>query len=150
LATAQPGDAEMARRIRRHQERRPASWQTIEEPWDLAASARSHPDGTLLLECCNLWLTNLLIGLPGRDALDDAAVRRAVAELASALEERNGRSIVVSNEVGCGIIPENPLARRFGDVLGEANQVLAAAATEVYWCVAGIPVRIKGPAVDTP
>lgn len=150
LATAQPGDAEMARRIRSHQERRPASWQTVEEPWDPAAVARTQAEGTLLLECCSLWLTNLLVGLPGHNALDDAGIRQAVAGLATALPARAGRTIVVSNETGCGIIPTNPLARRFGDLLGEVNQVLAAAATEVFWCVAGIPVRIKGPVVDTP
>jgi adenosylcobinamide kinase/adenosylcobinamide-phosphate guanylyltransferase len=97
----------------------------------------------LLLECLTLWLTNLLVGLPGRDGLDDAAIARCVGDLATAAGKAHGPVIVVTGEVGSGIVPDNALARRFADVLGAANQRLAAAAAEVWWCVAGIPVRIK-------
>jgi adenosylcobinamide kinase / adenosylcobinamide-phosphate guanylyltransferase len=140
LATAQAGDAEMAARIAAHRERRPASWRTIEEPWDVAAVVARHGEGCLLLECVPLWLTNRLGGCT------DAMIRSQVAELIEAVGRAAGRVIAVSNETGCGIMPVNALARRFGDLLGEANQHLAAAAADVCWCVAGIPVCIKGDA----
>lgn len=147
LATAQAGDEEMARRIARHQERRQVlqpPWQTVEEPWDVAGVvAACMAAGCVLLECSSLWLTNLLLGLPHRPALDDAEILAHVAALAAAALASPARLIVVSNEVGCGITPANALARRFADLLGEANQQLAAAADEVYACITGIPVRIK-------
>jgi len=144
LATAQAGDAEMACRIARHRQRRPADWRTIEEPWAVPAVVATHAAGTVLVECLGLWLTNLLVGLDARPALTDDAIRQAGVELVQAAQQAAGRIIVVSNETGCGIMPLNALARRFGDLLGEANQELAAAAAEVWWCVAGIPQRIKG------
>jgi len=149
LATAQAGDAEMARRIAEHQERRrrtDAAWRTIEEPWSVAEVIAAHASGCLLLECLSLWLTNLLVGVPGHPECDDAAVRAEVTAVREAIRTAPGRIVVVSNETGCGIMPANALARRFGDLLGEANQQLAADAAEVHWCVAGIPVRIKGDA----
>lgn len=147
LAAAGAGDAEMADRITRHRQRRQEyqpPWRTIEEPWELATVLRAQPaEGTLLVECLSMWLTNRLVGLPGHPAQDDETIRAETAALANAFRESAGRVIVVSNETGCGIMPVNALARRFGDLLGEANQCFAAAADEVYWCVAGIPVRIK-------
>jgi adenosylcobinamide kinase/adenosylcobinamide-phosphate guanylyltransferase len=144
LAAAQAGDDEMARRIAQHRQRRPADWRTVEEPWDAAAAiARHQQEGTLLLECLSLWLTNRLVGLPDRPPDSDAGIRAASAELLAAIAGAVGRVIVVSSEVGCGIVPVNALARRFADLLGEANQQLAAAASDVFVCVAGIPVRIK-------
>jgi adenosylcobinamide kinase / adenosylcobinamide-phosphate guanylyltransferase len=146
LATAQPGDAALAERIARHRQRRtPLAWRTVEEPWDVVEVLRgcTPPEACVLLECVTLWVTNLLLGLPGRDALDDDAIGAQVNALVEAAAGREGPLIVVSSEVGCGIIPANALARRFGDVLGDANQRLAAAAAEVYVCWAGIPVRIK-------
>ena len=148
LATAQAGDAEMTERIRLHRQRRPAAWTTVEEPRDVAETvarlARSEGGaGCILVECLPLWLTNLLVGLPGQDAREDGAILQEVQALAEAGRAAVGQVIVVSNEVGCGIMPVNALARRFGDLLGEANQRLAAAATAVYASVAGIPLRIK-------
>lgn len=150
LATAQVGDGEMAARIDRHRRRREGyrpAWRTVEEPWNLAAAlAAQPPRGCLLVECVSLWLTNRLVGLPGQGPRDDEIIRADLADLARAVRESTGRVIVVSNEAGCGILPANVLARRFADLLGEANQCLAAAVDEVFWCVAGIPVRIKGDA----
>jgi adenosylcobinamide kinase/adenosylcobinamide-phosphate guanylyltransferase len=149
LATAAswPGDAEMAERIARHRQRRAARvppWQTVEEPWHVAeAVARHGGAGCVLVECLTLWVTNLLLGTGGHAGLSDAEALRAVAALADAGARAAARVLVVSNEVGCGIVPDNPLARRFGDVLGEANQVLAALAAEVYGCLAGLPLRWK-------
>lgn len=147
LATAQAGDEEMAGRIARHRQRREAlqpPWQTVEEPWAVArVVAAQAKGGCLLLECLPLWLTNLLLGLPARPGLGDAELQAQVAELADAARSAKSRVIIVSGEVGCGVLPINALARRFADLLGEANQQLAAAADEVYACVAGIPLRIK-------
>ena len=145
LATARAGDAEMARRIARHRQRRAADWRTVEESWDLPAAVAGlvAGPGCVLVECLTLWLTNLLVGLPERAACTEAEALAEVDALVAGLRQGSGRLVVVSNEVGWGIIPANELARRFGDLLGEANQRLAAAATEVYACVAGIPVRIK-------
>jgi adenosylcobinamide kinase/adenosylcobinamide-phosphate guanylyltransferase len=152
LATARPDDAEMAERIavhRRRRERQAPAWRTVEEPWDVPAAltaalaADPGPEACVLLECLSLWLTNLLVGLPARPALDDAAVAGRLDALLEAARAGSGRVVVVSSEVGCGLLPPNALARRFGDLLGEANQRLAAAADEVHACVAGIPVPLK-------
>jgi adenosylcobinamide kinase/adenosylcobinamide-phosphate guanylyltransferase len=153
LATAQAGDAEMARRIAGHRQRRAReapAWRTVEEAWDVpaavAAAARAEETGPppcVLLDCLTLWLTNLLVGLPARPALDDAAVAGRVDALLGAVRAGAGAVIVVSSEVGCGIMPANALARRFGDLLGEANQRLAAEAAEVHACLAGLPLRLK-------
>jgi adenosyl cobinamide kinase/adenosyl cobinamide phosphate guanylyltransferase len=134
----------MSRRIAAHRQRRPADWRTVEEPWDVPAAVAGDPTpGCVLVECVSLWLTNLLVGVPGHEPLPDTAARQRVEELAAAGRAAPGRVILVSHEVGCGIMPVNALARRFGDLLGEANQGLASAAEEVYACLAGIPLRIK-------
>jgi adenosylcobinamide kinase/adenosylcobinamide-phosphate guanylyltransferase len=147
LATAVPGDEEMNRRVALHRERRAQyrpAWQCVEEPWDVVRTVRSQgTSGCLLLECLTLWVTNLLLGLPEKVVLSDADVLAEVDALAEAAATVRGRVIIVSSEVGCGIIPVPALARRFGDLLGEANQRLAAAAVEVHVCLAGIPLRIK-------
>jgi adenosylcobinamide kinase/adenosylcobinamide-phosphate guanylyltransferase len=147
LATAQAGDAEMARRIARHRDhraQRPEPWRTVEEPWDVVAAVRHETAaGTVLVECLTLWLTNRLLGLPDRPAQDEAAILAEVDALAAAAAAIPGRLIVVSHETGLGVMPANALARRFGDLLCEANQRLARAAQEVLLCVAGLPLRIK-------
>jgi adenosylcobinamide kinase/adenosylcobinamide-phosphate guanylyltransferase len=155
LATALPADrlpgaepdAEMAARIARHRQRRAAlapAWRTIEEPWDVPGAVAAHGTaGGVLVECLTLWVTNLLLGVPGRAPLQDAEIIAEVRRLMQAGQEVPARVLVVSNEVGCGIVPANALARRFGDLLGEANQFVAAQATEVYGCLAGIPLRWK-------
>ncbi len=150
LATATAGDADMVRRIAEHRQRRPLAWRTVEEPCEVAPIVAAQKGGCLLLECLSLWLTNLLLGLPGTAALDDAGIRAKVEELIAAVESAAGQVVLVSSEVGCGLLPMDALARRFGDLLGESNQRLAAAAAEVYWCVAGIPVQIKGVAGTIP
>jgi adenosylcobinamide kinase/adenosylcobinamide-phosphate guanylyltransferase len=147
LATAVPGDAEMSQRIALHRERRTQyrpAWRCVEEPWDVVEAVRTHATSScVLLECLALWINNLLLDWPGRPGLSDAEILAEVDALAEIGRAAAGRVIVVSSEVGCGIIPVNALARRFGDLLGEANQRLAAAAVEVQVCLAGIPLRIK-------
>ena len=140
-------DAEMAERIARHRQRRaqfPTPWQTVEEPWEVPAVVAAHQGtGSVLVECLTLWLTNLVLGGAGQPALADAEILARVDALAATARESMARVLVVSHEVGCGIMPVNALARRFADLLGEANQRLAAAAEEVYGCMAGIPLRLK-------
>ena len=131
LATAQAGDAEMTDRIARHRADRPATWTTLESPRELAAAlASTSAEATVIVDCLALWVTNLL------DESDDEILARAgdVADLAAA---RPGTTIVVTNEVGSGIVPDNPLARRFRDVLGSVNQRFAAVADRSFLCVSG-------------
>jgi adenosylcobinamide kinase/adenosylcobinamide-phosphate guanylyltransferase len=144
LATAQAGDAEMVQRIAAHRRRRPADWQTVEEPWDVVQAIQSQvTSGSVLVECLSLWVTNLLLGLPDRAGKTDGEILAEIDALVAVPQVAAARVIVVSHEVGCGLMPANALARRFGDLLGEANQRLAASASEVYGCVAGMPLRIK-------
>ncbi len=141
IATGAPGDAEMRERIERHRMRRGQQWRTIEEPLDLAKAIREH-DGHcngLLVDCMTLWLANLIGEYGGpRRALDD------VVSLTTLFPELKTPLIIVSNEVGMGIVPENALARAFRDLAGEANEVLAKAADEVYVMFSGLPLKIKG------
>lgn len=141
IATGQSGDGEMADRIARHRSRRGPDWQTLEEPLKLAEVVRGH-DGyfqTMLVDCVTLWLTNLLL------AYDDAPRALAdVKELIGAFPQLTTPLIFVSNEVGMGIVPENRLARTFRDLAGEANELLAAAADEVYVTISGLPLKLKG------
>ncbi len=145
LATAQPLDSEMGVRIRRHQLRRGDNWQTVEESLDLAQALASN-DGqysVIMVDCLTLWLTNLLLVGDGRDdGLEDAILER-VRQLADALRTMTTPVIIVSNEVGMGIVPEYRLGRIFRDIAGQANQIVAAAADEVWLVVSGIPLRLK-------
>jgi adenosylcobinamide kinase/adenosylcobinamide-phosphate guanylyltransferase len=137
LATATAGDGEMADRIARHRARRGAAWTLIEEPLDLVGALRSaaRPDACVLVDCLTLWVSNLL-GC-GRTAQGEG--ERLVAALAGLA----GPVVLVSNEVGAGIVPANPLARRFADDLGMVNQIAAAAVDDVVLMVAGLPVFVK-------
>lgn len=141
LATGQAGDGEMAERIARHQARRGAQWQTMEEPLDLAGVLTGH-DGyfrAVLVDCVTLWLTNLLLTHD-----EPGTVMAEVKKLAALLPTLQTPVILVSNEVGMGIVPENRLARTFRDLAGEANELLAATADEVYVTFSGLPLKLKG------
>jgi len=142
LATGQPGDAEMAERIARHRGRRGRQWQTVEEPLEVT-DAVTRNDGrftVLLLDCVTLWLSNLLFGCEGGAA---EALSR-VAGFAASFPALRTPLIIVSNEVGMGIVPEHPLARSFRDLAGEANEMIAAGADEVYVTISGLPLKLKG------
>jgi adenosylcobinamide kinase/adenosylcobinamide-phosphate guanylyltransferase len=144
LATATIADDDMGRRIAAHRRRRPTDWHTVEEPWDVVRAVADHSAaGCVLVECVPLWLTNLVLGLAGRGPRDDQGILAEVDALAAAARDAPAWVVVVTSEVGLGLMPPDPLARRFGDLLGEANQRLAAAAAEVYACVAGIGLRLK-------
>ncbi len=140
IATAAYGDREMAERIARHQERRGAAWQTIEEQYDLAGVLSGHDRWfkATLVDCVTLWLTNLLLKYE-----DKRAVLDEVRRTAATFPLLKTPLILVSNEVGMGIIPDNPLARAFCDLSGEANELLAAAADEVYVTFSGLPLKLK-------
>lgn len=138
IATAQAFDAEMAARIRRHRADRDSSWKTVEAPLRLAeALAREQAPGhVLLVDCLTLWLSNLMLGGADIEAATDA--------LLGAIRQSAGPLVLVSNEVGFGIVPENALARRFRDAAGRLNQQVAEACDAVDLVVAGLPLRLKG------
>ena len=136
IATGEPRDNEMAARIAEHRARRGAQWQTIEAPRDLAAALATVPAGAaVLIDCLTLWLSNVM--LAGTD------VEAETGRFERALSGRTGPVILVANEVGLGIVPENALARRFRDAAGRVNQRLASVADRVVLLVAGIPVKVK-------
>jgi adenosylcobinamide kinase/adenosylcobinamide-phosphate guanylyltransferase len=136
LATAEARDDEMAQRIARHRARRDPRWRTIEEPIDLARALRMEAaDRPVLIDCLTLWLANLL--LAERD------IARARAGLLAALGERSAPVVMVANEVGMSIVPDNALARRFRDEAGWLNQAVAAACERVVFVAAGLPLVLK-------
>lgn len=138
IATAQPFDAEMEARIARHRTDRDDCWTTIEEPLDLAGAitAADAPGGLVLVDCLTLWTSNLLLGDHDADA--------AVGALLAAIDTISGRLILVANETGLGIVPDNPLARRFRDLAGTINQRVAARVGAVDFVLAGLPRRWSG------
>jgi adenosylcobinamide kinase/adenosylcobinamide-phosphate guanylyltransferase len=152
LATAEAFDDEMSARIAEHRGRRPASWGTLEATHDLAAALASldSSPGIMLLEDLGLLASNILLALTG-DADPTGAVfaqaesllQQELSALERAREAGGWDSIVVTNEVGLGIVPATPLGRVYRDLLGRANQAVAARADDVYLIVAGIPLRIK-------
>lgn len=140
VATATAGDDEMADRIARHRAERDARWQTVEVPLDLAVrlGAEARPDRILVVDCLTLWLTNVMFAPDGRDP------DREGEGLAAALSGLAGPILLVSNEVGLGIVPENRLARTFRDHQGRLNQRIAAVADRVTFVAAGLPLVLKG------
>lgn len=136
IATAQAFDNEMRDRIAAHRAAREgAGWRTAEEPLELAGALGADPAAPALVDCLTLWLSNLLLGEHDLTAAFDCLDR--------ALAARTGRTVLVSNEVGLGIVPENALARRFRDEAGLLHQRLAARADAVVFLVAGIPLTVK-------
>lgn len=137
IATAQIFDDEMAQKVARHREMRGAGWQTIEEPLDLASALAKAQDGRpVLVDCATLWLTNVILG--------DHDIKAHSAALITALKLRNGPVVVVSNEVGQGIVPDNALSRKFRNAQGQLNQRIGAEANLVIAVMAGLPLVLKG------
>ncbi|SEM97485.1 adenosylcobinamide kinase /adenosylcobinamide-phosphate guanylyltransferase [Sphingomonas gellani] len=142
IATAQAFDGEMRDRIARHRADRDQRWRTVEAPVDLARAiaAADAPDATIFVDCLTLWASNLLLG--------EHDVDRHLREVEQTLAGARGRVLLVTNEVGWGIVPDNALARRFRDIAGRINQAIAARADEVILMVAGIATTIKESARD--
>ncbi|MCM5556464.1 bifunctional adenosylcobinamide kinase/adenosylcobinamide-phosphate guanylyltransferase [Pleomorphomonas sp. JP5] len=137
VATAECRDDEMEKRIALHRERRGSDWRTIEAPHQLseALSLEARNDRAILVDCLTLWLTNRLLA--------DADLQAESDGLAAALQAVSGPVVLVSNEVGLSIVPENALARRFRDEAGRLNQAIAAIADEAWFVAAGLPLRLK-------
>jgi adenosylcobinamide kinase / adenosylcobinamide-phosphate guanylyltransferase len=138
VATAEAFDDEMEDRIGRHQRERPTAWSTLEFPRELAEGIAGQPNGILLIDCLSLWVSNLML-----DDVDEIEERAdAVVAL---LRQRSDPSVVVSNEVGMGIVPENALARRYRDILGRVNAKFASGADAAYLVVGGQVVALSAP-----
>lgn len=133
VATGEARDEEMAARIERHRAERPQDWSTLEVPVDLTrALAEAPEDACVVVDCLTLWTSNAL-----EAGWSDEAVERAAGELAGLAAARSAPTLVVSNEVGLGIVPDTPLGRRYRDVHGRVNAVVAAAAERALLVVAG-------------
>jgi adenosylcobinamide kinase/adenosylcobinamide-phosphate guanylyltransferase len=137
IATGRAWDDEMASRIAHHRARRGPAWTTIEEPLALADALGRHAaaDAAILVDCLTLWVTNLMLA--------ESDVEAETAALAAVLPGLPGRIVVVSNEVGLGIVPDNAMARAFRDHAGRLNQAVAAVAAQVVFTAAGLPLVLK-------
>jgi adenosylcobinamide kinase/adenosylcobinamide-phosphate guanylyltransferase len=156
VATATAGDAEMEARIAAHRERRPPTWRTVEAPLDLDASVAAHaaPGMVMLVDCVSFWVSNEMLRRVGStgdvdavpevawDRLSDALVAAAEAAIGAA-RTRQAALVLVSNEVGMGLVPPYPLGRRYRDLLGRVNQAIAARADDVHLLVAGLPLDLR-------
>lgn len=145
VATCPQVDAEMAARIQRHQDERSGKgWETVEETVDLAGVLARTGGDVVLVDCLTLWVNNLLIaGDQPEERIDENWVEARCGELLDTCRERPGTVVFVTNEVGLGIVPENPLARRFRDLVGRCNQVVARRADRVIFMVSGLPLMLK-------
>jgi adenosylcobinamide kinase / adenosylcobinamide-phosphate guanylyltransferase len=139
IATAEPKDEEMRRRIEEHQRRRGDDWATIEEPLQLAETLLAQRGQTdcALVDCLTFWISNLLLRYGEKDA------RQKMKRLVQTIRQLDYHLVLVTNEVGWGIVPDNPLARQFRDLSGWSNQRIAAAANQVVLVVAGVPMIVK-------
>ena len=142
LATAKPSDAEMRAKIERHQEERPTQWLTIEEPLALDRVLKQQDSGNqlFLIDCLTLFASNLLEAEAG----NEGALRERVARFCVALQSISSSVVLVSNEVGSGVVPDYAVGRQFRDLAGEMNQNVAALADTVLLMVAGLPIVLKG------
>jgi adenosylcobinamide kinase/adenosylcobinamide-phosphate guanylyltransferase len=146
IATCPNIDSETDSRVSRHRrEREGRDWLTVEEPVLLAQQLGRAPAGTsVLIDCLTLWVSNLMHEAEQQGgAADEERIAELAAQLGAAASRHQGRVVMVTSEVGLGIVPDNPAARRFRDLAGRCNQVMAAAADEVFFVCCGIPVRIK-------
>ena len=144
VATARIGDNEFAARVEQHRERRPAHWALVETPLDLGRTIREldRKGHVLLIDCLTLWLANLLFPADGSEP--DAPPVEAFEAFETALAESKGSTIVVSNEIGLGVVPMGSVTRLYVDELGRLNQRVAAASRKVIMMVAGLPLALKG------
>ncbi len=142
VATAQPLDDEMRARIEKHRADRPRAWKTLEASRALARALPENRARVVLVDCVTLWVSNILLECGDKA---EAEMTREVDELLAWYRDSKIELIIVTNEVGAGIVPERALARTYRDLLGAVNQKIAAAADHVYLLVAGIGIEIKSP-----
>ena len=144
VATAEALDEDMRRRISEHRARRPAAWDTLEEPLDPVAAIPPALSGqdTLLLDCLTVWVSNLLLKLDDAGRAEAEIISRAGA-LLDLYDRTDARWIVVSNEVGLGVVPATELGRNYRDILGRVNRMFAARADQAYLMVAGLALELK-------
>ena len=140
IATCEALDKEMAKRIRLHKESRPRHWDTFEEPKEIEATLKklTNKYDCIVIDCLTLLVSNLFLS-----GLNKKTIEEKISKLIAALKKVNCRVMLVSNEVGMGIVPDNKMARDFRDVAGRANQIVAAEANEVFFMTAGLPLKIK-------
>ncbi|MFP6559899.1 bifunctional adenosylcobinamide kinase/adenosylcobinamide-phosphate guanylyltransferase [Paraburkholderia sp. B3] len=145
IATARVGDSEFAQRVEHHRARRPAQWGLVEAPLDLAGAleAAAAPGQCVLIDCLTLWLANLLCPPDAQAPRDDWAAR--IDAFAAACERARGTVLVVSNEIGMGVVPLGAATRLFVDELGRLNQRIAALADRATLVAAGLPLALKTP-----
>jgi adenosylcobinamide kinase/adenosylcobinamide-phosphate guanylyltransferase len=141
VATCPRLDEEMKRRIEIHKKSRPSYWQTFEETEDITSVLKklNHRFYVILIDCLSLLVSNLLL-----KGLSETVIEGRIKNAFKILKRHNGVSIIVSNEVGLGIVPGNKLARGFRDLAGRVNQLVAEEASEVFFMISGIPLKIKG------
>jgi adenosylcobinamide kinase/adenosylcobinamide-phosphate guanylyltransferase len=146
LATCQAKDSEMQQRVKEHQKARGPDWQTVEVPTALPEALTSNGSNTevMVIDCLTLWVSNLLA-----QGLSQEEILTHTDALTASIAHGSSSVVIVSNEVGTGIVPENRLAREFRDIAGLVNQKVAAFADTVVWVVAGIPVAVKGVLPDS-
>jgi adenosylcobinamide kinase / adenosylcobinamide-phosphate guanylyltransferase len=138
IATAQAFDQEMTERITKHQLERPQDWTTVEAPIDVQTALEHTQTRVVILDCLSLLVSNLML-----ENLSEPEILKRIQKALEIANTRDLKLIVVSNEVGSGIVPEYPLGRLFRDVLGRANQIVAANSSEAYLLVAGLALRLK-------
>lgn len=141
IATCIPLDEEMRLRIQNHKEQRPSEWQTFEEPKDVAPLIQKIGSrfDLIIIDCLTILITNLLL-----NEMPDEVIEKKINDIVDALASTGSSAIIVSNEVGLGIVPDNPLSRRFRDLAGRINQMVSARADEVYFMVSGLKLPMKG------
>lgn len=140
IATATDSDKEMRERIKLHRKNRPSHWKTIEEPKKLSSLVKGIPKKTelIIIDCMTIFISNLLL-----EGKSDNFIESEISLMLKALKKSRLNSLIVSNEVGMGIVPDNALARRFRDLAGKINQGIAKASNEVYFIVSGLTLKIK-------
>lgn len=151
VATAEAGDEEMRRRIAAHKKARPEGWRTLEAPLNVGEAIRRERGNTptVLVDCITLLVSNILMKYTGEDGelnepeRAEEAVAAEIGALADCMTQADAGFIIVTNEVGLGLVPDNPLGRYYRDLLGRANRILAEQAGEVCLMVAGLPLKIK-------
>jgi adenosylcobinamide kinase/adenosylcobinamide-phosphate guanylyltransferase len=145
LATGVPCDSEMEARIEMHKKTRPESWVVVEEPLNVEATLNEIDESieVVIFDCLTFWVSNLLLHYQDKESYLETEIITRVSQVVSIALNIKSQVIIISNEVGMGIVPETPLGRVFRDILGKSNQLVKDGAEEVLFMVAGMPIKIK-------